>query len=71
MRGHNCYTDYNDERTEQMARYEVTATRIVNHILIVEAPSEAEAIAIAEGKDPELFYKVGGEFTIDYAQEIK
>ena len=54
-----------------MARYEVTATRIVNHILIVEAPSEAEAIAIAEGKDPELFYKVGGEFTIDYAEEIK
>jgi hypothetical protein len=54
-----------------MARYEVTATRIVNHILIVEAPSEAEAMAIADQTDPELFYEVGHEFTIDYATEIK
>lgn len=53
-----------------MARYEVTATRIVNHTLIVKAESEAEAMAIAENIEPDLFYKVGGEFTIDYATEL-
>lgn len=54
-----------------MARYNITATRIVNHILIVEAPSEAEAIAIAEEVDYNLFDEVGGELTIDFANEIK
>jgi len=54
-----------------MAEYEVTATRIVNHSLVVEANSEAEAMAIADQTDPALFAEVGHEFTIDYADEIK
>jgi hypothetical protein len=54
-----------------MAEYEVTATRIVNHSLVVEANSEAEAIAIADQTDPAEFGEIGHEFTIDYAEEIK
>ena len=57
-----------------MARYAVTATRIVNYILVVEAPSEAEAMTIAEEHSTSnlhLFDEVGGEFTIDFADEIK
>lgn len=56
-----------------MARYNITATRIVNYSLVVEAPSEAEAITIAEGMahdNRHVFSEVGGEFTIDYADEI-
>jgi hypothetical protein len=54
-----------------MARYNITATRIVNYNLVVEAPSEAEAMAIADQIDLGLFDEVGHEFTIDYADEIK
>jgi hypothetical protein len=54
-----------------MALYVITATRIVNYNKTIDANSEAEALAIADQTDPELFDEVGHEFTIDYAEEIK
>ena len=54
-----------------MAKYEITATRIVNYSLTVEANSEAEAMEIADQTNPAEFGEVGHEFTIDYADEIK
>jgi hypothetical protein len=54
-----------------MAQYVITATRIENYAITVEANSENEAIAYAETLDIDDFDKVGGEFTIDYAEEAK
>jgi hypothetical protein len=53
-----------------MAKYEITATRIVNYSLTVEANSEGEAIEYAQTLDIDDFDKVGGEFTIDYAEDL-
>jgi hypothetical protein len=53
-----------------MAKYEITATRIVNYSLTVEANSEAEALEIADQTDPAEFGEVGHEFTIDYAEDL-
>jgi hypothetical protein len=54
-----------------MALYAITATRIINYELEVEATSEKEAMLIAERADISEFGECGGEFTIDYADEIK
>lgn len=54
-----------------MAKYEITATQIINYSAEVEANSKDEAIAIAEQMRMDEFGECGGEFTIDYADEIE
>jgi len=53
-----------------MAKYEITATRVVNYTTTVVASDPDEAIEIARGMSMDEFDAVGGEFTIDYADEI-
>lgn len=53
-----------------MAKYEITATRIINYSAEVEANSQDEAIAIAEQMSMDEFGEVGHEFTIDYAEDL-
>lgn len=53
-----------------MAKYEITATRIVNYTTEVEANDPDEAVEIARGMDESEFDAIGGEFTIDYAEDL-
>lgn len=54
-----------------MTKYLITATEIKNYYLVVEAEDKDDAMLIAE-RDYEMsdFDHVGGEFTIDYADEV-
>lgn len=53
-----------------MAKYAITATRIVNFYTEVEADSPDDAVEIAREMREVEFDAIGGEFTIDYAEEI-
>jgi hypothetical protein len=53
-----------------MAKYEITATRIVNYTTTVEANDPDNAVEIAREMSMDEFDVTGGEFTIDYADEI-
>jgi hypothetical protein len=53
-----------------MTEYYITATRIINFGATIKASSQEEAQAIAEEMSIGEFFEEGGEFTIDYVEEV-
>lgn len=54
-----------------MPKYLVTATRVINYEIEIEAVDEFDAYNVLDDYITDDFTEVGSEFTIDYILEVE